>query len=368
MKTREFYFDLPDELVAQHPAERRGLSRLMRLERTSGRVSHHHIADLPELLPPDSVVVLNDTRVRKARIYGSAVDAAGTGSGSVAKTAGDSRNTPPGSQDNSRTPTASVEFLLVERRDDLHWRAMVGRARRQTPGRRYEFPGGLFGRIVSGAGAYRDIEFSAPVTEDYLEEHGHVPLPPYIHRPDEPGDSERYQTVYAARPGSVAAPTAGLHLTPEILDAMTARGVDIVHVTLHVGLGTFLPVRSEDIEDHEMHSEEYEISADAADRITAAKAGGRPVVAVGTTSVRTLESAWNGTSMAAGRSSTAIFIYPGYAFRVVDALLTNFHTPESTLLMLVSAFAGKEKILAAYRQAVDAKYRFFSYGDAMFIG
>jgi S-adenosylmethionine:tRNA ribosyltransferase-isomerase len=224
-------------------------------------------------------------------------------------------------------------------------------------------------RLEEGAAhsPYCKLHFDRPVDEAWLEMHGHVPLPPYIKRPDRGSDSERYQTVYADEAGSAAAPTAGLHLTRAMLETLKDAGVEIVEVTLHVGLGTFLPVRVENLEEHRMHSEEYSISREVATRINRAKQQGQAVLAVGTTSMRTLESAWDGASVRKGRRSTDIFIYPGYKFKVVDALFTNFHTPESTLLMLVSALAGKELIMDAYREAVQQRYRFFSYGDAMLI-
>jgi len=235
------------------------------------------------------------------------------------------------------------------------------------PGKRLSLPEGMEAEVVEARPDERLLRFSPELDDDYLERNGHLPLPPYIRRGDAPADAERYQTVYARERGSAAAPTAGLHFTPGILDGLRAAGVETRFVTLHVGLGTFLPVRAESIEDHRMHYEEYTVPEETAAAVNAAKREGRPVVAVGTTSVRTLESAWTDAGLASGSGATNIFIYPGCSFRAVDMMFTNFHTPESTLLMLVSAFAGRERVLAAYEEAVRLRYRFFSYGDAMLI-
>lgn len=346
MKTREFFFDLPEELIAQHPPERRGESRLMLLDRANGTVAHHTVGELPALLSPGSLLVFNDTRVRRARIYGRP-ETDGPGSPS------------------------EVEFLLLDpvgQEDGAsRWRCMVSRSKRQRPGRLYRFPGGVEGEIQSADGRFRVVEFRPAVDDSYLDLHGHVPLPPYIRREDAAEDADRYQTVYARETGSAAAPTAGLHFTAELLAALETAGFESCFVTLHVGLGTFLPVRSQEIAGHKMHTERFYITPETARRVEQAHNEGRPVAAVGTTSVRTLESAWTGSTLTTGRQETDIFIYPGYRFGIVDAIFTNFHTPESTLLMLVSAFAGKDRVLAAYRQAVANKYRFFSYGDAMLI-
>jgi S-adenosylmethionine:tRNA ribosyltransferase-isomerase len=247
--------------------------------------------------------------------------------------------------------------------------ALVDKARRQKVGRAYEFPGGLKGVIVSEKADEKVVQFEEPIGDEYLDKAGHIPLPPYIKRDDESSDSERYQTVYAKSTGSAACPTAGLHFTRPILDSITAAGIDIEWVTLHVGLGTFLPVRVEQIEQHKMHEEWYTVPERTAEAVNAARREGRKVLAVGTTSLRTLESAWDdeACSLKADASKTSIFIYPGYRFKAIDQLFTNFHTPKSTLLMLVSAFAGKELILDAYAEAVRERYRFFSYGDAMLI-
>ncbi len=349
MKTKTFSFDLPEELIAQHPAMERGTSRLMRIQRNSQKISHHTVNELPELIPDNAVLVMNNSRVRKARIYAT---------------------TEHGGQ---------VEFLLLEQRSAQRWKAMVSKAKKQKPGRTYTFPGSVHAHIVDVENEFRIVEFTPGIDDDYLDRHGHMPLPPYIRREDTPEDSGRYQTVYASETGSVAAPTAGLHLTDEILAKLAERGVDLAHVTLHVGIGTFLPIRTEDVEAHRMHTEHYAVPAETAELVNRAKREGRPVCAVGTTSVRTLESAWQpGNSdkpgneqhtgrLQAGEGSTDLYIYPGYEFKAVDQMFTNFHTPESSLLVMVSAFAGKELIEKAYRTAIQEKYRFFSYGDAMLI-
>jgi len=282
-------------------------------------------------------MVFNDSRVRRARLYAE---------------------TPAGGK---------VELLLLRREGPALWAALTTRMAKLTPGKRLELPDGVEAEVVEARPDERAFRFSREIDDDYLERNGHLPLPPYIRREDAPADAERYQTVYAREHGSSAAPTAGLHFTREILAGLDAAGVELRFVTLHVGLGTFLPVRAEEIEDHRMHREEYSIPAATADAVNAAKREGRPVVAVGTTSVRTLESAWTDDGLPAASGSTNIFIYPGYRFKAVDMMFTNFHTPESTLLMLVSAFAGRERVLAAYEEAVRERYRFFSYGDAMLI-
>jgi len=360
VKTDDFSFSLPEELVAQVPPERRGDSRLLVLDRAAGELRHSTVALLAEQVEPGTLMVFNDARVRKARLYGEALD---TG--------------------------AKVEFLLLKRLGEAAWEATATKLKRQRPGRRYLFPEGIEAEVLA-EGEFRSpsadglrpfpaagpspspedtrvIRFHPPIEEDYLERVGHVPLPPYIKRQDRLSDEERYQTVYASALGSAACPTAGLHFTGDILAALDARGIERATVTLHVGLGTFLPVRTESVEEHSMHEEEYTVPPAAAAAVMRAKAEGRPVMAVGTTSLRSLESAWTEAGLAAGSGSTRIFIYPGYRFKVVDRLFTNFHTPRSTLLMLVSAFAGRERILAAYDEAVRMRYRFFSYGDAMLI-
>lgn len=344
MLTRDYYFDLPGELIAQVPTDRRGEEKLLVLDKTSGEYRDMMMKDFPSLIEPGSVMVVNNSRVRKARCYGES-ETGGT-----------------------------VEFLFLEENADHSWNAMVSKAKRQRVGRRYRFLDGE-GALVEEAvivaeneDGTRRVSFSHPLDEDFFTRCGHVPLPPYIKREDDFSDESRYQTVYASQSGSVASPTAGLHFTKELLDEVKGRGVEILPVTLHVGAGTFLPVRSEKVEDHHMHYERYTVSDETADAVNRAKSEGRPIVAVGTTSVRTLESATGEDGLVyPGWGRTNIFIYPGYRFRTVDRLLTNFHTPESTLLMLVSALAGREHIMAAYEHAIAQRYRFYSYGDAMFI-
>ena len=361
MKTDDFNFDLPETSIAQYPPERRGDSRLLVLDRADcvesaesaiGRpgkahLTHTMVKDLLLYLEPGTLMVFNDSKVRKARIYGTAIE---TG--------------------------AVVEFLLLEPLAgqtgpyaiSATWRAMASKARKQKIGRTYLFPDGVKGTIVGEENDEKIIEFDVALGDRYLDLNGHMPLPPYIKRGDEATDSERYQTVYAKTTGSAACPTAGLHFTQPLLDSIAAAGIDIEWVTLHVGLGTFLPVRVDEVERHRMHEEWYAVSEKTAAAVNAAKKEGRKVIAVGTTSLRTLESAWNpDAGLWAGSSSTSIFIYPGYRFNVVDQLITNFHTPKSTLLMLVAAFAGRETILDAYAEAIREGYRFFSYGDAMLI-
>lgn len=346
MKTQDFSFDLPEGLIAQTPPAERGRSRLMVLDRASRRLSHRMAADLPEILESGALLVFNDSKVRKARLYGA-----------------------------SKSSGVQVEFLLLQKLDAHTWRTVVQRSRRRRPGSRYVFPGGLEGEICGAGGEFRLLRFDAPIDDAWLDVHGHIPLPPYIKREDTPEDAARYQTVYAAAPGSAAAPTAGLHFTRELLARLEDRGIETAFLTLHVGPGTFLPVRTEDIEDHRMHEETYVIAEETASRVEKARAGGRKVIAVGTTSVRTLESAWKNGRLQRGEGATSIFIYPGYTFKAVDGLFTNFHTPRSTLLMLVAAFAeagtgsfaGRDFILESYACAVREGYRFFSYGDAMLI-
>jgi S-adenosylmethionine:tRNA ribosyltransferase-isomerase len=260
-----------------------------------------------------------------------------------------------------------VEAVFLRPLPDGRWECLVNKAKKLKPGQALRFPGGVTATVESPEGNVRTLNFDPPATDAWIEAHGHLPLPPYIKRPDSDADAERYQTVYARETGSAAAPTAGLHFTRDLLAELRARGVEETFVTLEVGLGTFLPVRAEDVADHKMHSERYGISEQAAAALNQAKAEGRPVLAVGTTSLRTLEAAWTPEGFPAGWNATDIFITPGYRFRAVDRLFTNFHTPESTLLMLVCAFAGQEFLLESYRQAVEARYRFFSYGDAMLI-
>ncbi|MFP4643805.1 MAG: tRNA preQ1(34) S-adenosylmethionine ribosyltransferase-isomerase QueA [Spirochaetales bacterium] len=360
MKTNSFSFDLPEELIAQTPAERRDEARLLVSDRQ--RVLHTSIRDLPSVVPHNAVLVINDSRVRKARIF------AARASTSPARAAdpGDEQ-----SPDNRRTndaadTTPSVELLFLERYTPTRWSVMARRPGRNPERRTYELPGGITARLTR----YEDqfiLNSDTPLDEAWFERHGHIPLPPYVTRDDNEIDEERYQTVFAREPGSAAAPTAGLHLTESLLDRLSSNGTEIARITLHVGAGTFAPVRTDDIESHTMHSERYEVSETVAERVNRAKREGRPIVAVGTTSVRTLETAGASGELIPGTGESDLFIYPGYRFRMVDELLTNFHTPRSSLLMLVSAFAGKEHILSLYKQAVEMRYRFFSYGDAMYL-
>jgi S-adenosylmethionine:tRNA ribosyltransferase-isomerase len=336
MKTSDFLFDLPPELVAQVPTTERGSSRLLVLDRATGSLTHSAVADIGLFIEPGTVMVFNDSRVRKARIYGTSAD-----SGS------------------------EVEFLLVRKESPTRWLAMAKKAKRQRIGRRYGFPEGLEGLIAGEEGELRIVEFSFPVDDAWLDRNGHIPLPPYIKRDDTVSDAERYQTVYSKPVGSAAAPTAGLHFTEPLLQGLRAEGIETLFVTLHVGMGTFLPIRTDTLEEHHMHEEEFTVPEDTAERIEAAKREGRPVLAVGTTSVRTLESAWKDGGLVRGWQKTSLFIYPGYQFNVVDKMFTNFHTPGSSLLVLVSAFAGRDKIRTAYEEAIRERYRFFSYGDAM---
>jgi len=338
MKTKEFSFNLPEELIAQHPPQERGNSRLLVLNRKSGTMIHSSVAQLPSFLDENTLMVFNNSKVRKARLFAQPVSSPGR-----------------------------VEFLLLNRKEPSLWKALCNRSKKQRPGKTYLFPGYIKGTIQDIEGIYRIIRFSQEITEEYLETYGHVPLPPYIKREDLSEDSLRYQTIFAKEPGSSAAPTAGLHFTETLLAELKDRGVQQEWLTLHVGLGTFLPLRAVDIEDHVMHEESYSISQDTAQRITEGKRRGKKICAVGTTVVRTLESAWELGEIKSGEGSTALYIKPGYDFKVVDALFTNFHTPESTLLVLVSTFAGFDLIKRAYTEAVREKYRFFSYGDAMLI-
>lgn len=344
MKTNSFSFDLPDELIAQTPAGRRDEARLLVSDR--GSVLHLGIRDLPDIVPSDAVLVINDSRVRKARIYAT-------------RRAG--KDAPAGAAD-----SATVELLFLVRFSPCRWSVMARRPGRNPEKRRYELPGAIGARLTRDADQFI-LEAEAPLDEWWFERYGHVPLPPYISRNDTEVDEDRYQTVFAREPGSAAAPTAGLHLTEALLDRLCSNGTEIARVTLHVGAGTFAPVRTEDVESHTMHTERYEVSAHTAELVNRAKRESRPVVAVGTTCVRTLESAGASGELLPGTGESDLFIYPGYRFRIVDELLTNFHTPKSSLLMLVSAFAGKEHILRLYRKAVEMRYRFFSYGDAMYL-
>ena len=340
MKTSDFDFQLPEELIAQTPLERRDASRLLTLDRESGAVGHHHFYDLPRFLRPGDCLVLNDSRVLPARLIG-----------------------------HRPTGGACEVLLLVDKGGDL-WECLVRPGRKLKPGAQVIFGDGQLTATVEEElnDGKRTVRFHYQgIFLEILEQLGRMPLPPYIKA--ELQDQERYQTVYSRVVGSAAAPTAGLHFTPELLEQVREMGVKVCYVTLHVGLGTFRPVKAEEVTDHEMHSEFCQISQETADIINETKRNGGRVICVGTTSCRTVESfaAEDGT-MSERSGWTNIFIYPGYKFKVLDALITNFHLPQSTLIMLVSALAGRESILAAYETAVRERYRFFSFGDAMFIG
>lgn len=340
MKKEEFYFDLPEELIAQDPLEERSSSRLLVLDRETGETEHHVFKDIVSYLTPGDCLVINDTKVIPARLIGSKV---GT--------------------------DAKIEVLLLKRKQNDMWETLVKPGKKAKPGTKISFGDGLLvGEVLDVVEeGNRLIQFSyAGIFEEILDQLGQMPLPPYITHQLE--DKNRYQTVYAKHSGSAAAPTAGLHFTPELLREIEEKGVQIARVTLHVGLGTFRPVKVENILEHHMHSEFYQIDEEAAEKINAAKDSGNRVICVGTTSCRTVESAADADGrMSATSGWTEIFIYPGYKFKVLDCLITNFHLPESTLIMLVSALAGREHVLAAYEEAVKERYRFFSFGDAMFI-
>ena len=340
MKTSDFYFDLPDELIAQVPILDRSSSKLMVLDKETGEIDHKIFKDVIDYLNPGDCLVLNDTRVIPARLIGEKVDTGG-----------------------------KIEFLLLKRHEDDTWESLVKPGKRAKIGTKFSFGNGkLIGEVVGmGPEGSRIIKFHYEgIFEEVLDELGNMPLPPYITERLE--ERERYQTVYSKHNGSAAAPTAGLHFTDELLNQIKEKGVEIAFVTLHVGLGTFRPVKVDDVLEHEMHSEYYMVTKEAADKINKAKENGKNVICVGTTSSRTVESAAGDDNRIKESSGwTNIFIYPGYKFKVVDKLITNFHLPESTLIMLVSALAGKENVLNAYNVAVAEKYRFFSFGDAMII-
>ncbi|MGN0400015.1 MAG: tRNA preQ1(34) S-adenosylmethionine ribosyltransferase-isomerase QueA [Blautia sp.] len=340
MKTADFYYDLPEELIAQDPLQDRSSSRLMCLNKATGTLTHTHFRHILDYLNPGDCLVINDTKVIPARLYGSKV---GT--------------------------NAAIEILLLKRKEENVWETLVKPGKKARPGTVISFGDGLLtGEVIDIVEeGNRLIKFSYEgIFEEILDQLGEMPLPPYItHKLQDKG---RYQTVYAKHEGSAAAPTAGLHFTEELLDEIKEKGIRIAHVTLHVGLGTFRPVKVDDVEKHHMHSEFYMVEEDQAELINRTKREGKRVIAVGTTSCRTLESAADENGVLhAGNGWTEIFIYPGYSFKIIDGLITNFHLPESTLLMLVSALAGKEHIMHAYEEAVREKYRFFSFGDAMFI-
>jgi S-adenosylmethionine:tRNA ribosyltransferase-isomerase len=346
----DFDFHLPEELIAQEPPEERAGARMLALDRATGAYADRHFREFPEMLRAGDLLVLNDSRVIPARLF---AHRAGLHT-----------------QEHHKA-TGRVQVLLAEQLSEWEWKALVRPGRKVLTGEHLVFgDDDLCAEVIAhGEFGERTLRF-APVADFFgvVERLGHMPLPPYIHREDAPGDRERYQTVYAQERGSVAAPTAGLHFTPEILSAIRASGVEIAALTLHVGLGTFQPVRVDRVEDVRLHAERYTLSSETAEKLNAARLERRRVVAAGTTTVRTLEHcATLVPEFAAHSGSTNIFISPGYEFRVVGALLTNFHLPQSTLLMLVCAFAGREHVLRAYAHAVGARYRFFSYGDCMLI-
>ena len=340
MKTSDFYYELPEELIAQDPLEDRSSSRLLVLDKKTGETEHHVFREIVNYLDPGDCLVINDTKVIPARLIGAKEE---TG--------------------------AKIEVLLLKRGADDVWETLVKPGRKAKPGTRISFGDGLLtGEVVDIVDeGNRLIHFEYDgIFEEILDRLGQMPLPPYITH--QLKDKDRYNTVYAEHPGSAAAPTAGLHFTPELLEKIRDKGVDIAHVTLHVGLGTFRPVKVDDVENHHMHSEFYMIDETAAEKINRAKENGKRVICVGTTSCRTIESAADENGRLKACSGwTDIFIYPGYQFKILDALITNFHLPESTLVMLVSALAGREHVVAAYEEAVRERYRFFSFGDAMFI-
>lgn len=341
MERKDFYYDLPQELIAQDPLADRASSRLMVLDKTTGGIEHKSFRDIVQYLRRGDCLVLNNTKVIPARLLGSKEDT-----------------------------NAGIEVLLLKRREKDIWETLVKPGKKARPGTRLSFGDGLLHGevldVVEEGNRLIHFEYKG-IFEEVLDRLGQMPLPPYITHPLK--DKNRYQTVYAKHEGSAAAPTAGLHFTQELLSQIEAMGVTIAKVTLHVGLGTFRPVKVENILEHHMHAEYYQIEGTEADKINAAKSGGGRVICVGTTSCRTLESAADKDGKVRECSGwTEIFIYPGYSFRVMDGLITNFHLPESTLLMLVSALAGRERVLSAYEEAVKEKYRFFSFGDAMYIG
>lgn len=336
MKTEEFDYYLPEELIAQTPAENRDSSKLLVLDRKNRSLTHGIFSDILHYIDPGDALVINNTRVIKARLIGR------------------------------RSTGGRVEVLLLNPAGSDTWECLVRPGHKLPPGEQI-FVGDLVGQVQARTpygGRLITWRYQGN-WEDVLERVGRVPLPPYIKTPLE--DPERYQTVYAQVPGSAAAPTAGLHFTPSLLDKLSSKGVELIPVTLNVGLGTFRPVTVEDIEDHEMHSESYEITEEAAEAVNKCKESGHRVFAVGTTVVRVLESSCHDGKVLPGKASTSLFIYPGYRFKVVDCMITNFHLPKSTLLMMVSAFAGKQFVMDAYQEAIKRRYRFFSFGDAMLI-
>lgn len=337
MKRTDFNYQLPPGLIAQRPLEQRSASRLLCLDRQSGELTDRQFKDLPSLLKPGDLLVFNNTEVIPARLFGH------------------------------KASGGRVEILVERLLNKRECLAQVRASKSPKPGGELILEDGSQLRVLARQDGFFHLQSAEADLMDLLQGLGHMPLPPYIAREDNDADRRRYQTVFAESPGAVAAPTAGLHFDRALLDQLTEKGIESTTVTLHVGAGTFQPVRVDDIEDHKMHAEWLEVSRSACDAIAAAKARGGHVVAVGTTAVRSLETAAQGGSLAPYSGDSSIFIYPPYRFRVVDAMITNFHLPESTLVMLVSAFASREEILAAYRHAVEQEYRFFSYGDAMLL-
>lgn len=364
MRLEDLDYHLPSDLIAQNPLGQRDASRLLVVARAGRGFEDCRFSDLPSLLRGDELIVLNNTRVIPARIFGRRVGV---------------HSQPPSRTTRREHLTGKVEVFLTRQLDPKTWEALVRPGRKMRTGERVLFgEGELEAEVISrselGLRTLRFASRNAASVSDHLERLGHVPLPPYIHRTDEASDRERYQTVFAKSPGAIAAPTAGLHFTWEILEKIRARGAEICELTLEVGLGTFQPVHTETLENHVMHAESYEIPVETAQSIQEARAAGRPILAIGTTVVRALEAAalratesGSAELLLPGKADARLFIYPGFHFRVVDALLTNFHLPRSTLLALVCAFSGHENILAAYNHAVRAGYRFYSYGDCMLI-
>lgn len=340
MRTSDFYYDLPQELIAQEPLAVRSNSRLMVLDKNSGEIEHKHFYDIADMLNKGDTLILNDTKVLPARLYGVKEETGG-----------------------------AIEFLLLHKHTLDTWEVILKPGRKAKPGARFVFGNGELKaeilEVINDGNRLVKFEYEG-VFEEVLDRLGEMPLPPYITKKLE--DKDRYQTVYAKHPGSAAAPTAGLHFTPELMEKIRNKGVNIGYVTLHVGLGTFRPVKADEISEHKMHSEFYVLSKETAELVNRTKASGKRVISVGTTATRVLETVGAENSILSEKTGwTDIFIYPGKEFNVIDALITNFHLPESTLVMLVSALAGRENVLNAYNEAVQEKYRFFSFGDAMFI-
>jgi S-adenosylmethionine:tRNA ribosyltransferase-isomerase len=358
MRVSDFNFDLPEELIAQKPPEIRGSSRMLVVDRTTQTYADNFFSNLPNLLQPNDLLVLNDSRVIPARLYATRAGLH--------------------TQPNSPDPTGSIEVLLTQQLAENEWSALVRPGRKVQPGERLLFhipnePKPMLEAEILTAGEFGERTLRFDPTPDFtaiLNKIGHMPLPPYIHRDDTIEDRERYQTIYSQQPGSAAAPTAGLHFTPEILNQLKQKGIQVETITLHVGLGTFQPVRVEKLEDIHLHAEHYTLPASTAEAINTAKTAGNRIIAVGTTTTRTLEHCAQiavGEPLKPHSGQTNIFLSPGHKFRIITGLLTNFHLPQSTLLMLVSAFAGSDLVLAAYKHAVEQKYRFFSYGDCMLL-